>query len=194
MLTHNISNGQWMLQDEKPCFTADPHFGHENIITKIKLRNFASVDAMDEHLIKCWNLKVVKNQHVFVLGDFSWYDPDKTAKILAQLNGVIHIVWGNHDKSARKISSLFATVHDKVELKVSGYPLIVLDHYPMISWNRSRYGTWHLHGHLHGDLPDDPNVLRIDIGVDCHNYQPLTIDEISSLMTKKTFKKEQDDE
>lgn len=49
-------------------FTADTHFGHENII-KFCDRPFASVEEMDETLIANWNGRVRANDTVFILGD-----------------------------------------------------------------------------------------------------------------------------
>ncbi len=69
-----------------------------------------------------------------------------------------------------------------------GYQDIVMLHYSMRVWNKSHHGSWHLYGHSHGTLPDDPNSLSIDVGVDCHNYQPISYDEIKSIMSKKEFK------
>ena len=31
--------------------------------------------------------------------------------------------------------------------------LVVLCHYAMRVWDRSHYGSWHLYGHSHGNLP-----------------------------------------
>jgi len=66
--------------------------------------------------------------------------------------------------------------------------LIILCHYPFLTWNKSHYGSWNLHGHCHGTLPDDPNSLRLDVGVDVHNFSPISFDEVSTIMSTKNFK------
>ena len=37
-------------------------------------------------------------------------------------------------------------------------------------------------------LPDDPNSLSMDVGVDCHNFFPVSFEEFDARMKKKTFK------
>ena len=52
-------------------------------------------------------------------------------------------------------------------------------------WNKSGHGRWQLFGHSHGNLPDDPKSLSIDVGVDCHGYHPISFEKVRSLMAKK---------
>lgn len=67
-------------------YTSDLHFGHKNII-QLTSRPFSSVEEMDEVLIKNWNSKVTKNDLVYILGDFTWYNSaEKNLKILERLN------------------------------------------------------------------------------------------------------------
>ena len=54
--------------------------------------------------------------------------------------------------------------------------LVVLCHYSMRVWDRSHYGSWHLYGHSHGNLPPLKNSL--DVSVDCWGYRPVSIDMI----------------
>jgi hypothetical protein len=49
----------------------------------------------------------------------------------------------------------------------------------------SHHGAWHLYGHSHGNLPDTPTSLSMDVGVDTHDFQPWHFDEINLLMTEK---------
>lgn len=38
-------------------------------------------------------------------------------------------------------------------------------HYPIMSWDRQRYGSWHLHGHSHGNLSESKGLM-LDVGID----------------------------
>jgi len=66
--------------------------------------------------------------------------------------------------------------------------MIVLFHYSLREWNASHWGTYHLYGHSHGTLEDLSNSLSFDIGVDCHNFYPLSYKEVKSIMRKKDWK------
>ena len=61
-------------------FTSDLHFGHKNII-RFDNRPFTSVEEMDETLICNWNKKVNNDDLVYILGDISWYNDEKTCEI-----------------------------------------------------------------------------------------------------------------
>jgi calcineurin-like phosphoesterase family protein len=62
---------------------------------------------------------------------------------------------------------------------------IVLCHYAMKVWPHHSRGTWQLYGHSHGNLPDDPLSLSMDVGVDSHDFRPWPFDEIQTIMKMK---------
>lgn len=173
-------------------FTADHHFGHANII-KFSERPFQSLEEMNEELIKRWNEKISPQDVVYHLGDVSLGKPDFTKGVLDQLNGKIFLIKGNHEGSALTHTKRFEWIKDYHELRVedadnsNGYQKIILCHYAMRTWNGSHRGTWQLYGHSHGTLPDDPNLLSIDVGVDCHGFYPITYDEVKLIMKNKTW-------
>ena len=53
---------------------------------------------------------------------------------------------------------------------------IFLCHYAMRVWNKSHWNVPHLYGHSHGNLPSQG--LSFDIGVDCHNYFPVSMKRV----------------
>lgn len=153
-------------------FTSDTHFGHERAI-ELALRPFASTDHMNEEIIKRWNERVTKGDVVYHLGDFAFCDHDQ---FLSRLNGQKRLIIGNHDHSNRvKKAAGWATVNDILTIKVEETS-IVLCHYALRVWNRSHYGALHLYGHSHGNLEGD--TQSCDVGVDCWDYRPVSLDEI----------------
>jgi calcineurin-like phosphoesterase family protein len=177
-------------------FTSDSHYGHTAVINYSQ-RKVASVDEMDALLISNWNSRVTDKDTIYHLGDFSFYKIDKTLEILKQLKGNKYLVFGNHDKHLRKNRAFleyFVATGDLLSVKVpdeeveGGKQNIVLCHYAMKVWNKSHYGAWQLYGHSHGTMPDDPNSLQLDVGVDCWNYAPVSYEEIKAKMKLKTWK------
>ena len=173
-------------------FTADTHFGHRNIL-KYSNRPFDSVDEMDESLIANWNARVRPDDKVYHLGDVGLCSPGYLEDLLDQLNGKIYLIKGNHEKPALSCRHRFEWIKDYYELVVDdpdahrGKRLICLMHYAMRVWNVSHHGSWHLYGHSHGSLPDDPKALAFDAGVDCHNYMPISYEEVKAIMAQKDW-------
>jgi calcineurin-like phosphoesterase family protein len=64
---------------------------------------------------------------------------------------------------------------------------ILLLQYAMKVWNASHYGTWHLYVHTNGELPDHETSLSFDVGVDCHNFYPISYDEVKEIMSTKKW-------
>lgn len=142
-------------------FTADTHFGHKFMAT---LRGFSDTDTMDAWIIERWNKQAKTGDKVYLLGDVSFLSVGKTHALVEQLNGTIHLVRGNHDRKG--YDALFASAQDYLELKIEKQK-VVLMHYPLHTWNRSHYGSWHLHGHCHGNSSGVPG--RLDVGLDCYS-------------------------
>lgn len=152
-------------------FTSDTHFGHTNII-KYCNRPFSTVAQMDRTCIDNWNARVGEDDTVYFLGDFCFR---KAPEYQAELNGNIVFIKGSHD------SWMKAPYLLPIEVRVGNKDkTIVLCHYAMRSWEKSHYGSWHLFGHHHGKLP--PYGLSFDVGVDCWDYYPVSLEEISLRM------------
>lgn len=98
---------------------------------------------------------------------------------------------GNHDKQARKLKEEFSWLDNLAEVSIQGQP-IVLCHYALRVWNRSNRGSWHMYGHSHGRLPEVPNSLSMDAGVDTHDFHPWHFDEIKAVMSERTKVREED--
>jgi calcineurin-like phosphoesterase family protein len=78
-------------------FSSDYHFGHERIIT-LSDRPFRDVQHMNEMLIKNHNAVVAPDDHVYVLGDVALGRFEDSIKYVGRLNGIKHLVVGNHDR------------------------------------------------------------------------------------------------
>jgi len=164
-------------------FTADHHFNHANII-KYCNRPFSSVDEMNNELVRRWNEVIKPDDTVYHLGDFTLEGVETFYKFFMQLNGKILIIPGGHDYRWTT-GEVLCNVSDpliSIELDTGRkFPLvIVLCHYAMRVWDRSHYGSLHLYGHSHGNLEMWPNSM--DVGVDCHNYYPVSLDTVLEVL------------
>lgn len=166
-------------------FTADNHFGHKRILILGKGRPFSSIEEMEETMIKNWNSVVQKGDRIYYLGDFSWSeDQGRIDRILRKLKGEKFLISGNHDSKAVIRSSYWSQVWQYRELKIEGQK-IILCHYPFEEWNGSWRNSWHLHGHCHGNLPVRQDLKRLDIGVDCYDFTPISFEHVKSIMSQK---------
>ena len=67
-------------------FTSDLHLGHRNII-RLCNRPFATIEEMDETLIRNWNAKVTNGDTVYILGDLLFRNEKPAEEYLKQLKG-----------------------------------------------------------------------------------------------------------
>lgn len=194
-------------------FTSDTHFRHANIIKYCK-RPFLWEDdlrddgdwisetikrqrakEMTDCLVSRWNEKISKQDTVYHLGDFTYGHDTDALKLFGKLNfKYLRIIFGNHDDAIRQLQHtrykeqacvFFNGSFD--EIKIYNQE-IVLCHYALKVWNKSHHGAWHLYGHSHGTLPDDPYSLSMDVGVDTNDYYPYSFDDIKKVMSLKKFK------
>lgn len=169
-------------------FTADTHFYHHKVI-EYDNRPFADVYEMNDALVSRWNERVMKGDLVYHLGDFSFGTDHEIDSILSRLNGQKYLLKGNHDRPACTKNNRWVWVKERHEIKVQmpwGKQLIVLSHYAHRVWRKSHHGSFHLHGHSHGNL-DDIGGLILDVGVDCHNYAPTSLSDVFDYMSKRTI-------
>jgi calcineurin-like phosphoesterase family protein len=159
-------------------FTADTHFGHRNIIRHCS-RPFASVEEMDGELVACWNAVVRRDDDVYHLGDFAFRNSKVAASYAQRLNGRLHLIWGNHDPDQVRHGDWWASSQPYAEISVEGRRL-VLFHYGLRVWNRSRHGAIHLYGHSHGALPGDGQSCDVGVDYPAWGYRPVRLEEIEA--------------
>ena len=103
-------------------------------------------------MIELWNSTVTKNDLVYVLGDFSFYNGEKTNEILKQLKGKKILIVGNHDykflQDKKFDKNLFEeiTMYKVIKKKKT---VICMCHYPLAEWDKKHCGSIHLYGHIH---------------------------------------------
>lgn len=162
-------------------FTSDTHFNHEKVVSFCN-RPFASLDEMNEELIKRWNSVVTSKDTIWHLGDFAWKQPDI---IFPRLNGKKHLIIGNHDTNQTTRLG-WESVQDYKRLK-AGDDRIILFHYPITEWEGKGKGAFHLHGHLHSKS-NAKGKMFADVGVDIteNAYAPISWAELRDTIRNTT--------
>lgn len=179
-------------------FSSDWHFSHKNICLEgpkpfDNVRPFLTTEEMNTALLKNINESVDANDRLFFLGDFCM-GGDSVLRLRPMINcNKIYLIYGNHDERIRKDSECqraFEWCRDQTEINSNG-KRIILNHYAMRVWNKAHHGSWHLYGHSHGTLLDDPGAFSMDVGIDCNRenpYHPFHFDDVASWMSRKTRK------
>jgi len=154
---------------------ADTHFGHANII-KYENRPFPDPDAMTESLINLWNSVVSKNDDVYLLGDFSMYNKERSTEICRRLNGRKILIMGNHDDKSVQYYL------DCGFYMVSKHPVIlenywILSHEPMYVNDNMPYAN--IYGHVHGSAQYSTySAQSCCVCVERTGYKPIPFEDI----------------
>lgn len=159
-------------------YTADLHFHYKPFLPG---RPFASVEEMDEAMIRLWNETVTDRDTVYVVGDVGYNGGYVPRDALGRLQGRKHLIRGNHDtgfENAPKLFDYFETVTDFNEID-DGETHILLCHYPILYRKRG----YMIHGHLHQARGPEYDILRqmprmLNAGVDVNFYRPVTLAQL----------------
>lgn len=148
-------------------FVADTHFGHNRIQQFCpKTRTHGALEEHDQKMIDNWNSQVKRGDQVYHLGDFSFAGKERTIEILEQLQGDIHLIYGNHDRMLQgpEFKKFFASRQHYKTISVEKIK-VVMFHFPIFEWEQIQYGAFHLFGHVHSSY----STLRgrsLNVGID----------------------------
>jgi 3-oxoacid CoA-transferase subunit A len=164
-------------------YTADLHLGHVNIIQHCN-RPFADAQEMNRNLINNWNARVRGFDHVYIIGDLAYRSAESVSKLLDQLNGIKHLIIGNHDTKWMKridLNNYFASVEKLIEIEDDGRK-VVLCHYPLMTWGGRN--SYMIYGHIHNTKNGSYWPLlktmerALNASVEVNDYKPVTLDEL----------------
>ena len=183
-------------------FTSDWHLGHESAsglgVRVYSKRPFATIDEMDKAIVDNTNEVVGYNDDLYIIGDLTLANyktkPELTERILDMVRGLkcgkIFLVPGNHDRSATldELACIGVTIlKPLVDLKI-GKHKVVLCHYPLLYWNGSNHGSYMLHGHMHNDCNYPFNARIMDVGVDAHNFRPISWEKVHETLKDRPLR------
>jgi len=164
-------------------FTADTHFGHENILA-LSRRPFVDIREHDEALVAAWNARVGRQDEIWHLGDFALgLDESALSRLFGRLNGRKYLITGNHDPR-RTLNLPWASQPRQMHEVVVDHQRVVLCHYALRSWRRIHGGAVHLYGHTHGSIAGTRHSE--DTGVDSWGYAPVALPDLLARMAGNT--------
>lgn len=161
-------------------FTSDSHFDHANFL-KFKddnlhpIRDFPSVEAMNELMIERWNSVVTPQDKIYHLGDVTFRVKD-FHKIVSRLNGHKRLVLGNHDDPKNyELTRWF----DKIGIwRIFKEENFVCTHVPIPPDQFRHKVQYNVHGHIHQNVIDDPRY--VNVCVEQTDYTPLSMDQLKA--------------
>lgn len=179
----------------KKWYSADLHAGHKNIVDYTERKSVTTKELHDEWLVDTWNKQVLAGDLVYIVGDVSFYTKyEQQVAILQRLNGRKIIIKGNHDRTSDlnrlQSNNIIDYWKHYEEVKIKGMDT-VLFHFPVASWHKQGYGSWHLHGHSHGGYKAEGKIL--DVGLDSaydifSEHRLFSEEDIETIMQTKERK------
>jgi calcineurin-like phosphoesterase family protein len=208
-------------KDQRVFFWSDLHLCHEKDFILVP-RGFSCAKIAKEALRNRWLKKITENDVVFLLGDSVVGAGNRGEEELTEfLHSVpfkeIYLMPGNHpsgfsalvDQAVYKGLSLnrdlifgynltdnkrINLIPNYFEVSVEGQ-MIVMSHYPILSWNKAGKGSYMLFGHVHSNLEKvdwiKNNYLKgkcLDLGIES-TPEPLEFAEIQKIMQNKDILK-----
>jgi calcineurin-like phosphoesterase family protein len=182
-------------------FTADQHFGHQNIIGYCN-RPFHSVGEMNAVLVANWNAVVGPHDTVHVLGDVAMGRREESMPLIGRLAGHKILYPGNHDRcwyghgeralrlEQEYLDAGFDAIRQGPLTMTVGDREVLVCHLPYQgdSGETERYakfrpldeGMWLLHGHVHEKWRQQGRM--VNVGVDVWDFTPVAEEVIARLM------------
>jgi len=200
IFTKDIFNGDY---PKNIYFSSDQHFLHYNILKYCK-RPFNSEYAMNDYLIKNINLKVGKNDFLYIIGDVSAGLRGRVKEFTSILQLIncknLVLVRGNHDHFTNEeyIEMGFKGVNDYLKMNdifICHYPLNMNIRADWISDKERKLNEvfknstceFIVHGHSH---TVDYGFKKLNVGVDMNNYEPISLVDIKEQFKNWELRKE----
>ena len=185
-------------------FASDTHFLHCLVAGH---RGFASPEEHDEAVVERWNAVVRPGDLVWHLGDVGLGNEARVLALAARLNGVKHLVAGNHDpcwpghrdarKHQRRWLEVFGSVQAFAKVRVEGRP-VLLSHFPYdgdhtaedrhVQFRLRDGGEWLVHGHTHQAARMDGH-RSLHCGLDAWGLRPVAESELAALIRETEEKR-----
>lgn len=169
-------------------FTADLHVGPYNRRT-LQNRGFGTDWVRHMEIVRdSINETCDRSDLLYIGGDLGFKGEfQMLSDFIKSLRCRKKIVIGNHDDKKQLIG---LKNHDLIEDVKNQYCFKLyneyfhISHYPLMEWNHFFENAIHLHGHTHGNLPQN-NLRMLDVGIDNVGYKPISANEVIDRLKNK---------
>ena len=156
---------------------SDHHFYHERILEFCaEQRPFDTVEEMHEVMIERHNSLIKPKDHVFFVGDVVFGDPVAHLPIVERLNGIKHLIGGNHDKLRSQMAEYQKYFVSVEAYREFGHNKDIVSHYPVHPQQLEERYKFNVHGHLHDIVLDDPRYINICL--DNRDLYPTNLEQV----------------
>ena len=157
---------------------SDTHFNHSNILKFVddkgeNVRNFDSLQEMNETMIQNWNDVVRPGDIVYHLGDVFFGDQDWFKKTWPRLMGSKRLIVGNHDDV--KFLACGGFFQKVMMWRLFKEHNMLLTHVPVHESN-IRKVEFNVHGHIHQQ--ESPTKRHVNVCVEKTLYTPIHIEDV----------------
>ena len=168
---------------------SDHHYNHSNILnftdeTGARVRDFDSVQEMNDTIINKHNSVVRPSDKVYFLGDVTMNTNARGLEFLGEMNGEKILIKGNHDLcTAQQYLKYFKDIRGSHQL--AGF---ILTHIPIHPDSLSRWAA-NVHGHLHThqvrlkDNGIDPRYFNVSM--ERIDFTPVALDDLVLLIKNR---------
>lgn len=159
-----------------PWIISDTHFGHKKIAEYAK-----RPEDWEERIIVNWNAKIKDEDLVLHLGDFGLAPREMLEFYYNNLNGIIWLQVGNHERNRLKLYERLGMV--VLEKESYSYNEYIFSHRPLLNINGFHYN---IHGHRHQIKPIDSRY--INMSVELWDYKPVKFSTLEKLIKENPGK------
>ena len=162
--------GELQVDDRRVWVWADLHLGDIDALDFFG-RPFASVEEMDDVILRRWRARVGPDDLVVCLGDVARGSLTGNLERLVALPGRKALVFGNHDRSVQGFDEVCASLY------AHGDPPLLLTHVPL---REVPPGCVNVHGHLHAARVR-ASTAHVNVSVEQLDYRPGSLTDIRRL-------------
>lgn len=165
----------------------DYHFFHKNIH---KMRPYLGATCEEEHremIIDAHNKVIGKRDLIFLHGDIVFEANDYAISQIKRLNGMKHLILGNHDVHKRELFDCFHSISSLVKYKGKFW----LSHAPLHT--QELRGKMNIHGHTHGynmafdgDAGTRPDYRYFNVSLENIEYKPISHETLLLTIASRT--------